>query len=160
MRVYADTSFILKLLIEEPGSVGVVASYRSMGRPKIFFSSLHQLEVSNSIRQKAFHERHSLPSSERASIRRELNACLKDLQKFIARGAFVETSTDLDSGIDTACSLSEKHTQRLGCRGFDVLHVALALQLRSEHFLTCDRIQGALAHAAGLKVTIVNDGSE
>jgi predicted nucleic acid-binding protein len=160
MRIYADTSFILKLLIEEPGSTGAVALYRSMHRPKLFFSTLHQLEVANSIRHRAFHERRSLPSSQRASIKRELNATLNDLEKFIARGAFVETSPDLEAGIDSACDLSEKHTERLGCRGFDVLHVALALQLKCETFLTCDRIQGALAHAEGLRVTIISDGSD
>ncbi len=49
-----------------------------------------------------------------------------------------------------ARSLSEKHTERLGCRAFDVLHVALALELECEAFLTSDRIQGALARAEGL----------
>jgi predicted nucleic acid-binding protein len=160
MRIYADTSFMLKLLIEEPGSTGAVALYRSMQRPRIFFSSLHQLEVANSIRHKAFHQRRSLPSSQRASIRRDLNASLNDLKKFIARGAFIEIAPDLDAGIESACHLSEKHTERLGCRGFDVLHVALALQLKCEVFITCDRIQGALANAEGLRVTIVSDGSE
>jgi hypothetical protein len=56
--------------------------------------------------------------------------------------------------------LSEKHSDRLGCRGFDVLHVVLALQLKGEVFLPCDQIQGALAHADGLRVTIVSDGAE
>jgi hypothetical protein len=51
-----------------------------------------------------------------------------------------------------------KNTERLGCRGFDVLHVALALQLKCEVFLS--RIQGALAHSKDLRLTIVSDGTE
>lgn len=160
MSVYADTSYLLRLLIEEPGSIGAIALYRSMGRPKLIYSTLHRLEVANALRHTAFHQRRTLPSSQRGSIRRELDACLKALSKYIARHAFVEVSPDLDAGIDSACQLSEKHTERLGCRGFDVLHVALALQLKCEAFLTCDRIQGALAHAEGLRVTIVSDGAE
>jgi hypothetical protein len=56
-----------------------------------------------------------------------------------------------------ARSLSERHTEKLGCRGFDLLHVALALELECEVFLTSDRIQGALARAAGLDVTLIGD---
>ena len=54
-------------------------------------------------------------------------------------------------------ALSEKHTERIGCRGFDLLHVALALELECDTFLTADRIQGALARAAGLDVTVSAD---
>ena len=46
---------------------------------------------------------------------------------------------------------------RLGCRGFDLLHVACALELECEAFLTADRIQGALARAEGLAVTVSAD---
>jgi hypothetical protein len=63
----------------------------------------------------------------------------------------------LDKAIEAARSLSDKHTERLGCRGFDLLHVAVALELECETFLTADRIQGALARAEGLNVTISAD---
>jgi predicted nucleic acid-binding protein len=56
-----------------------------------------------------------------------------------------------------ARTLSEKHTERLGCRAFDLLHVALALELECEAFLTSDRIQGALARAEGLDTTVWAD---
>lgn len=63
----------------------------------------------------------------------------------------------MDSAIELARNLSAKHTERLGCRGFDLLHVALALELECEAFLTADRIQGALARAEGLEVTVSPD---
>jgi len=63
----------------------------------------------------------------------------------------------LDKAIDIARSLSGKHTERLDCRGFDLLHVALAIELECEVFLTADRIQGALARAEGLDVTVSAD---
>jgi len=154
MRAYADTSFLVKLLTEEPGTAAAVADYRRLGRPSIFFLPLHSLEVANAIRQRAFHQRRSSPSSARGAIKREREAALALLKKFISRGAFVESSVDMDGAIEVACALSEKHTERLGCRGFDLLHVALALELECEAFLTADRGQGDLARAEGLVATV------
>ncbi len=154
MRTYADTSFLVKLLTGEPGTADAIADYRRLGRPPLYFLLLHDLEVSNAIRQRAFHQRRSAPASGRAAIAREREAALGMLRKFIARGAFVESAIDLEDAMAVARTLSEKHTERLGCRGFDLLHVALALELKCEAFLTADRVQGDLARAEGLVVTV------
>ena len=154
MRTYADTSFLMRLVAEEPGSTGAVADYRRLGWPRVFYLSLHDLEVTNAIRQRAFHLRRSVPASERVSIARERKAALALLRKFIVRGAFVEIAVDMDMAMTAARALSERHTERLGCRGFDLLHVALALELKCEAFLTSDRVQGELARAEGLAVTL------
>ncbi len=157
MRAYADTSFLVKLLTQEPGTTAAVGLYREAGRPAVFFLPLHALEVANAIRQRAFHQRHSVASSARTAIKRERDSALALLHKYISRRAFIETSLDLDTPIELARSLSAKHTERLGCRGFDLLHVALALELQCEAFLTADRIQGDLARAEGLHVTVSVD---
>lgn len=154
MRAYADTSFLVKLLTQEPGTAGAVDLYRHIGRPPVLFLPLHALEVANAIRQRAFHQRHSVGSSERAAIKRERDTSLALLRKYISRRAFIEASLELDPAIQLAQSLSEKHTERLGCRGFDLLHVALALDLECEDFLTSDRVQGDLARAEGLRVSV------
>jgi predicted nucleic acid-binding protein len=157
MRVYADTSFLAKLLTQEPGTATAVAEYRRLGRPAVFFLPLHELEVTNAIRQRAFHQRHTLHSPERSFIKRERDTALALLQKYISRGAFIEATQEMEAAIERARHLSEKYTERLGCRGFDLLHVALALELESESFLTCDGNQGELAHGEGLKVTVSED---
>jgi predicted nucleic acid-binding protein len=157
MRAYADTSFLVKLLTQEPGTAGAVDLYRQVGRPPVFFLPLHALEVANAIRQRAFHQRHSVASSARAAIKRERDTSLALLHKFISRRAFIEISQDMDDAIELARSLSAKHTERLGCRGFDLLHVALALELDCETLLTSDRIQAALARAEGLRVMLSAD---
>ena len=154
MRAYADTSFLVKLLTQEPGTARAVADYRRLGRPPVFFLSLHNLEVANAIRQRAFHQRHTQASSARPAIKRERDRSLELLHKFVSQRAFIEVSQDMDAAMELAQSLSEKHTERLGCRGFDLLHVALALQLECKAFLTCDSIQGALASAEGLDATV------
>jgi predicted nucleic acid-binding protein len=157
MRAYADTSFLVKLLTQEPGTAEAVADYRRLGRPPVFFLPLHSLEVANAIRQRAFHQRHTMPSSERIAIRRERDTSLGLIQRYISQRAFIEISHDMDAAIESARCLSAKHTERLGCRGFDLLHVALALELECDTFLTSDHIQGALARAEGLDVTISAD---
>ena len=154
MRVYADTSFLVKLLTQEAGTEAAISLYRELERPSLFYVLLHSLEVRNAILHRAFHLRHTIPSSAREMIRTERDKSFGLLQKLIARRAFIEVSADLDAAIFLARTLSEKHTERLGCRGFDILHVALALQLKTELFLTSDRIQGALAKAERLKVVI------
>ncbi len=64
MRIYADTSFLVKLLSDEPGGAEAVAEYRRLNRPRLFYLPLHALEVENAIRHRAFHARHIAPSSE------------------------------------------------------------------------------------------------
>lgn len=154
MRAYADTSFLVKLLTPEPGTATAIAEYRRLRRPAVPFLPLHHLEVANAIRQKAYHQRRTMAAPERSSIQRARDTAFAVLQKYIARRTFIEVSHDLAAVIERAQRLSEKYTERLGCRGFDLLHVALALELECEIFLTCDRTQGDLAHAEGLEVTV------
>jgi predicted nucleic acid-binding protein len=47
--------------------------------------------------------------------------------------------------------LSALHSETLGTRSLDVLHVAAAIVLGLRELLTFDRRQAALARAAGLK---------
>jgi predicted nucleic acid-binding protein len=157
MKAYADTSFLVKLLTRERGTEAAVDLYRRIGRPPLFFLPLHGLEVANTIRQRAFHRRRTTPSSERLAINRERDASLALLDKLIARRAFNEVDMAMDAAIELARELSAKHTERLGCRGFDLLHVALAVELECETFLTSDRVQGALAGAEGLNVAVSAD---
>ncbi|HEX4349311.1 MAG TPA: type II toxin-antitoxin system VapC family toxin [Verrucomicrobiae bacterium] len=157
MRVYADTSFVVKLVTDEPGSEAATAEFRRLDFPPLFFSPLHALEVTNAIRQRAFHLRRSTESGQRTAIARERDAALARIERWLKRGWLIDAAADCDNALLNAQRLSHKHTERLGCRGFDLLHVALALELESEAFLTSDRIQGAVARAEGLVVTISAD---
>jgi predicted nucleic acid-binding protein len=153
MRVYADSSFLLRLVTGESGAELAAAEYRRLGRPSVFYLPLHALEVENGIRQRAFHERRVLPSSQRTRISRERDAALSRLAGFLKRGAFKEVALDMDSAMDRACRLSSAHTDRVGARAVDLLHVACALLLEIELFLTSDQRQSDLAKAEGLRVS-------
>jgi len=157
MRAYADTSFMVKLVADEPGSKAAMAEFRRLDFPPLFFLPVHGLEVANAIRHRAFHLRRSAGSGQRAAIARERDAALARIERWVGRGWFIEAAADCDEALMRARTLCEKHTERLGCRGFDLLHVALALELECEVFLTSDRIQGTLAGAEGLDVTVSAD---
>lgn len=153
MRAYADTSFLVKLVSDEPGSEAAIAEFRRLDYPPLFFLPLHALEVTNAIRQRAFHLRRT-QSGQRAAIARERDAALARIARWLKRGWLIDAAADCDEALLHARTLSENHTERLGCRGFDLLHVALALKLQSETFLTADLVQAALARAEGLAVTV------
>jgi predicted nucleic acid-binding protein len=155
VRAYADSSFILRLVIGEADSPQVIAEYRRLGSPKLFYLSLHALEVGNAILQRAFHERRSLPSGERGHITRERDAALGRLEHLITRGTLIDMTLDMDAATARAVKLSKAHTERLGARAIDLLHVASALTLKAALFLTTDSRQAQLARAEGLKVVSI-----
>ncbi len=155
MRIYADTSFLVKLMSGEPGGAEAVAEYRRRNRPRLVYLPLHALEVENAIRQRAFHERHFRPAGERAQIVRERDAALARVYLFSKRGALEEITLDMDSAFSQARRLSAVHSETVGARAIDLLHVACALLLKSQVFLTSDERQAALAKAEGLQVALV-----
>jgi predicted nucleic acid-binding protein len=155
MRTYADTSFLLKLLSQESDSDVVVAEYRRLGVPSLFFLPLHALEVRNAILQRAFHQRRSISAGERQLVARARDAAFARLQHYLTRRALLDVAMDMDAALALATKLSRAHTERLGARAIDLLHVASALTLESEQFLTTDARQAQLAKAEGLKVVAV-----
>ena len=152
MRTYADSSFIVRLVTAEADSEATIAEYRRLGSPQLFSFSLHALEVRNAILQRAFHERRSVTSGQRQHVARERDAALARLEHLLTRRALLDVAVDLDAAISRAAELSTTYTERLGARAIDLLHVASALTLESELFLTTDNRQAQLAKAEGLKV--------
>jgi hypothetical protein len=155
VRAYADSSYILHLVTTEVGSEAAIGEYRRIGLPPLFFLPLHALEVRNAILQRAFHERRSSPSRQRLHIARQRDAALDRLERFLSRRTLLDVAADMDAIIARATGLSTAHTERLGARAIDLLHVAAALMLDSEVFLTTDGRQALLAKAEGLKVITV-----
>jgi hypothetical protein len=129
-----------------------MAEYRSLDYPPLFFLPLHALEVRNAILQRAFYQRRSIASGERQHVAHERDAALARLQHYITRRALLDVTVDMDTAMPRAAKLSAAHTERLGARAIDLLHVAIALTLESELFLTTDARQAQLAKAEGLRV--------
>lgn len=155
MRTYADSSFIVRLLAAEPTSAEVISEYRRLGRPAFFFLPLHNLEVRNAILHRAFFQRHSQSQAERQRAARDRDAAFGRLEAYSRRKALIDVHVEWDAVFGIARGLSDKYTERFGPRSIDILHVANALVLEAEHFLTTDRRQSNLAIAEGLNVTFV-----
>jgi predicted nucleic acid-binding protein len=155
MTAYADSSFILRLIVGEADSEAAVAVYRHTGRPVLPYLWLHQLEVENALRQRAFHESQVRPARERKGIQQEIDASFARLGQLLRRRGLTSIAMDEEAVVARALQLSTDHTQRLGARAIDVLHVAAALHLGVGRFLTFDRRQSKIALAEGLEVPVL-----
>lgn len=141
MNIYADTSFLVSLYVHDAHSARAVAHLQN-ATPPILLNSLGELELANAISQLLF--------------RRVLTAAQAKATQALVR-------SDMGSGIlqirtlavttfDRAMKLARRRTPQLGTRTLDILHVASALDLKAEKFLTFDQNQARLAKAEGLVV--------
>ena len=142
MAAYADTSFLVRVYTPHADSHKALA-WLQRARQPLPFTPLHRHELRNGIRLRVF--------------RGEINPKQRKL-------AFQEIESDLDDNILTHTTipwtntfreseaLAALHTEILGVRSIDLLHVGLALALGTDEFLTYDTRQVALARAAGLRV--------
>ena len=156
MRAYADTSFVVALLAPAAGTGEAVDAYRGLRKPPRFFTRFHEAEVMNALRLRVFIEEREGKPAQRAAARRERSAALSRMKHYHTLGVLRRAAVEWDAVLDRVIELSEKHTERLGTRTLDVIHVAAALLLESEVFLTGDTRQARLAKGEGLEVMRVN----
>jgi len=142
MKAYADTGFLCSLYAPDAHSLRAIARMKRQPLP-LPVTWLHHLEARNAFRLRVF--RREISAVQRDS---SLNAMLADL----ASGVLVRCAPSLADVTTEAERLSAIHSEALGTRTLDILHVAGALVLGLPGFLTFDLRQGALARAAGLKV--------
>jgi len=141
---YADTGFLCSLYAPDAHSVRAAARMKRQELP-LPFTWLHQLEFRNALRLRVF--RREVTSAQRDA---SLNAVLADL----AAGVLTITSPPLVEVMREAERLSALHSERLGTRSLDILHVACGLVLGLPQFITFDKRQSALAKATGLRVPV------
>ncbi len=141
MSVYADTSFLASLYLKDLHSQ---RAWRAVvSRPQIWLTALHRAEWTNAVSQHIF--RRSIAETEAQEVYRQF---ARDL----AMGLWSEI--ELPSNAFEICiELARKYTPRFGLRTLDVLHVAVAVELKAEQFWTFDDRQAKLAKAVGLKVS-------
>ena len=142
MLIYADTSFLVRAYTPHTDSQKVL-TWLQRAREPLPFTPLHRHELHNAIRLRVF--RGEITAEQRKLAFQEIESDLAD--NILTHAPIPWTDTFRESEI-----LSAIHTEKLGVRGFDLLHVGLALALEATEFLTCDTRQASLAEAAGLKV--------
>ena len=142
MTAYADTGFLCSLYAPDTHSGRAVARMQRQALP-VPLTWLHQIEFRNALRLRVF--RGEITPSQRDG---SLNALLAD----VAGGVLAGAAPPLADILTEAERLSALHTETIGTRNLDILHVSSALVLGLPAFLTVDHRQIALAKAAGLKV--------
>jgi predicted nucleic acid-binding protein len=139
---YADSSFLLSLLVEDGNTQDAVRFMRR--NPEVLaFNPLHRLEVRNGLRLRVF--RKEIEGVERTMAIRQMESSLDN-------GLFVHVPLPWTDALRKAEELSAAHAERIGSRSADTLHVAAALLARIEVFLSFDERQRDLASAAKLVV--------
>lgn len=142
MVPYADTSFLFSLYVQDANtaSAGRFASGLSVG---LAFTPLQRHELRNAFRLAVFRREISLE---------ECAKLLSTVESDSRNGVLVESAVSWAEVYEITESLSAAHSSELGTRGFDVMHVAAAMALRAERFLSFDKRQKSLARKAGLRV--------
>ena len=68
------------------------------------------------------------------------------------KGIYYRPSINWTDTFQCASDLSKKHTAAMGSPSPDVIHIASALMMKAERFLSFDERQTQLAHIAGLSL--------
>jgi predicted nucleic acid-binding protein len=139
---YFDSSVVTKWYLPEPDSAAALR-LRARFAPPAVLTHLHRVELTTAWQQKVY--RKELPA---AVVARALG----DLNDDVAAGIWIAPAYDLVDVHARAEALSQRHAATLGVRSLDVLHVAAALALEAQRFVTNDNRQGLLAQAVGLKL--------
>ncbi|HEV7217962.1 MAG TPA: type II toxin-antitoxin system VapC family toxin [Terriglobales bacterium] len=141
MTVYADTSFLVSVYVEDRHSS--MADRLLGSAPPIVITPLHLAEWADAVSQQVF--RRQMSPQEATKVHQEFE---KDIQS----GLWIQAAMP-DQAFDLCADLARRYGPKLGIRTLDSLHVACALELRAEQFWTFDERQAKLAKAAGLKTT-------
>lgn len=142
MPAYADTSFLARIYTPHADSAKAL-TWMQRASEALPFTPLHRHELRNAVRLRVF--RGEITAEQRKEAFREVDADLTDA--ILAHATIPWTDTFRE-----AETLAAAHTETLGVRSIDLLHVGLAIQLGAMEFLTFDARQATLAKAAGLKV--------
>lgn len=145
MTAYADTAFLCSLHAPD-AHTGRVVAWLQRPRAPLPFTGLHRLEFRNALRLRVFRKEITPEQRELA-----IQAMLSD----IAADVFAYAEPAWPEVLLEAERLSGRHSETIGTRSLDILHVASALVLGAKDFLTFDTRQGTLAKAVGLRVPAI-----
>lgn len=150
MNIYPDTSFLCSIYRKQLRSPEAAAYMQALTAP-LPVSSLLLLEFRQSVR---FQTRLHARDHGKGFAKSEGTAMLRALQSDLADGILEMVAPDWADVHRIAEELSAKHTESGGHRLADILHVATAIHLGCERFLTFDENQKKLAEAEGMTVPV------
>jgi hypothetical protein len=140
--IYADTSFLVSLYGQDANSEQARRAAREHQRP-FPWTELLQHETRNAFRLGVF--RKEITASEMKQL-------LKWLEEDQKNGVLHVLRLEGSSIYEIAEKLSVDFTPKSGNRALDILHVAAALHLKADLFLSFDQRQLALAQQTGMRI--------
>lgn len=148
MRIYPDTSFLCALFRQQGRTADAIGFMESISG-FLPVSWLVQWEFRHSARFQAW-----LFSNDRSTgfSPSEAAEMLKTYQDYLARGFLKLVPIDQQDVHLIAERLSDRYATAAGARAMDTLHLATAIHLGAENFLTFDRRQREVAENEGLVV--------
>lgn len=142
MSAYADTGFLVSLFLEETTSATADGILAGLTGPLII-TPLTVLEFRNALNLAIV--RHRLTAVERDAVWQRFEGQRHD-------GVFEDRQMEISELHQRAQSLSDLYTPTHATRSLDLLHVAAALLLGADVFLSFDERQRRVAAAEGMVV--------
>lgn len=142
MKAYAETGFIVSLYKEETTSAKAISAINEVGIP-VLLSELSLLEFRNAMNLAVFRKEITRNTADRI---------WQHFKDDVAQGIFCNIPVPASKLYSESNELSDKYTDSLGTRSLDLMHVAFALLLGAEIFLSFDIRQRSAAETEGLKV--------
>jgi predicted nucleic acid-binding protein len=139
--IYVDTSVMVKLYVREEYS-REASVWLKDNDEAIPLTPFHELEFTNAIELKQFRNE---------MTRDETEIVFKRFSEHEKKGVFHRPRINWSDTFARSLTLSRTHTHNMGARSLDIIHVALALSIGAERFITLDQRQSRLASAAGLR---------
>ena len=101
-------------------------------------------------------EQEQLVMTSDEKVQHAIRTVFSKFDEHQSKGVFYRPQLDWPNIFSHAIDLSKDHSKTIGARSLDILHVASALSIKTERFLTLDERQSELASLAGLKIEKIN----
>lgn len=150
MTLYADTSFIIATRVPHDTWHREGLAYFGKHQEEVWlWSPWHRVEVFNTIRALTRH-----PDAKRSVSEPQAKAMIYVLENDVRCGHFLHLEADWRDVLRTASEISVANAFVRACPATDLLHVAYAVELAAEIFVSFDEEQLELAKAAGLRAVM------
>jgi predicted nucleic acid-binding protein len=145
--IYPGTTFLVAYNVSNQPFYPASRDFFEREQEQVWlWSPWHRVEVFNSIRQLVRH-----PDAKYRLSLAEACAIIRLIEQDVSCEYLQHVEADWRDVLRVANQVSVHHAASLACRSADLLHVAYALELNANTFVSFDRDQLTLAEAAGLK---------
>jgi len=144
VRCYADTSWWLAYKCRrDVHHAAAITLFDREPEAEVLWTPWQRVEVFNCFYQ-----------AERVGFvrRGEGRQLVRLLEHEVRLGYWPHVEFAWTDAVRTACDLAAEHSLKMPTRAMDLFHVAIAIAIAADSFLSFDDEQNALAHASGLSL--------